>query len=419
MTQEFLYKTLLDTMFASRANKRYGKDSIDFEVAWVPKLMRMIREVDDREFRVDENFAFLTSVPRWREIFATLAEGRIGDHLLCDTLSPYVERELHDRTFNNRIGKGMQAAVNQVIEDIAEVTCDYTKPARVMKWDLKGFFPNANCDYMQQCFDSVIDKYAKEIADAYGEEMPGLLHWLAMVLIHCCPAHHCTLRTPKVLWKFIEPEKSLFTKPEGIGVPIGRLSSQMGMGLYINDEVRWLNDECGIRTTVFMDDGVMVVPEEQHEFALSLIPQLRTRLQVKGVRLNEKKFYDQPWQHGLEFLGTNIRKGRLHLSDKTFGRCMERVDEFNRQRNKEQLIHKFISSANSYAGMLKAHSSHKRIERLREGINQEWMQYVEWDERRMCVVARPGYTERDILANKYNLKIKKQNDTVRKAAVAQ
>ncbi len=96
MTQEFLYKTLLDTMFASRANKRYGKDSIDFEVAWVPKLMRMIREVDDREFRVDENFAFLTSVPRWREIFATLAEGRIGDHLLCDTLSPYVERELHD-----------------------------------------------------------------------------------------------------------------------------------------------------------------------------------------------------------------------------------------------------------------------------------------------------------------------------------
>jgi hypothetical protein len=239
MTEERVFSLLYDTMVEARRNKRYGRDCSDFERNWAPLLVRMMRDLYERSLRVDHNYAFLTSVPKWREIFATSFTGRIADHLLCDTLAPYVANILHPRTFNNRKGMGCQAAINQVIEDVYEVSEGYTKPCRVIKWDLKGFFPNALCDEIYRCFTKVIDDNANDISARFDADMPGFLRWIALICVHCNPAAHCELRTPGHLWaEHIEPEKSLFGKPPGVGTPIGRLPSQIGMGLYLNDEVR-------------------------------------------------------------------------------------------------------------------------------------------------------------------------------------
>lgn len=409
ITEETLTLWLIRIMYATRKNKRYGRDSIEFESQWVPELRRMARAMSERWFRVERNYAFLTSIPKWREIFATEFQGRMADHLLCDSLSPYIEQELHPRTFNNRKVMGSQAAINQVIEDICEVSQDYRQPCRVMKWDLKGFFPNANLDIMEGYFQQIIDQYSDSIIRDYDcEDMPDFLKWLAMVIIHCCPAKHCELRTPWRLWdEHIAPEKSLFNKPDGIGAPIGRMTSQTGMGLYLNDEIRWLNDDCGIRTTLFMDDGVMVVPESQHWYALSLLPQLRERLKAKGVRMNDRKFYDQPYEHGLEFLGTHVRPWALHLNNSTYGRGIDRIREYNAISNEDKPFHldRFISTVNSYTGMLKNRTDFRRCLQLRDTIADAWWQWLDWDYRRLCVVSKPEHGFRQRLNRKYHLKL--------------
>ena len=409
MTEEQTFSLLLSTMMEARRNKRYGRDCSDFERDWAPLLVRMMRQLRERTFRVDHNYAFLTSVPKWREIFATSFEGRMADHLLCDTLMPYIDQTLHPRTFNNRRGMGSQAAINQVIEDICEVSEGYTQPCRVIKWDLKGFFPNALCDELEQCFCRVIDANREDIIGRFNEEMPQFLKWLTMVCVHCCPSHHCELRTPKRFWQqHIEPEKSLFSKEPGIGTPIGRLTSQMGMGLYLNDEVVWLNGECGIRATLFMDDCVMVVPERLHGYALSLLPVLRERLAAKGIRMNEKKFYDQPCQHGLEFLGSRIKPYRIHLNNRTYRRAEERIAELNRVEDKWKHVDAFLSSFNTYTGMLKNRTDYRRIERLRAQIRPEWQAWLDYDDRRRCLAYKPGYSINERLNRKYKLNIKQK-----------
>lgn len=404
MNESYLYTLLYSTMLAARKTKRYGRDSVAFEVEWAPKIIRLAHALANRSYRVLHNYAFLVSVPKWREIFATDFETRTCDHLLVDSLSPYIERTLHPRTFNNRKGLGSSAAVDQVTQDILEVTNSYRLPCRVIKWDLKGFFPNAVCSVMVKMFENLIETYREEIAAEYCEEFPDFLKWLAMVLIECNPAQHCELRTPPEWWTNIAPEKSLFTKEPGIGVPIGRLTSQSGMGLYINDEVKWLNDECGIRTTVFMDDGVMVIPEHLHNYALSLIPELRERLRAKGVRMNDKKFYDQPWQHGYEFLGAHYHQNRVILNDKTFVRAMGAIREYNGLKKKYEKLDKFISTVNSYMGMLKTKNQLSRIYILRDAIAPVWWKYLYWSEKRKCVVSKPEHSYRARLQNKYKLK---------------
>lgn len=408
MTEEELFSLIVRTMYDTRANKRYGRDSMEFERDWAPLLFRMYSELVDKSFRVDHNYAFLVSVPKWREIFATSFQGRMADHLLCGILHPYAEEELHPRTFNNRIGRGSMAAINQVVEDICEVSEGYTKPCRIIKWDLKGFFPNASCDYIEKCFNSIISKYASDIAKHYGDEMPAFLKWLTMVSVHCNPAAHCELKTPRRFWaEHIKPSKSLFTKPEGIGAPIGRMVSQEGMGLYINDEVGWLNNECGVRTTVFMDDGVMVVPEHLHGYALSLLPELRRRFAAKSVQVNDRKFYDQPYQHGLEFLGYHIKPYRLIVNDGIYKRCYARLGMFDKMAAKDKYrnLEKFIATANSYFGMMKNGTNYRRIHELVNRLSGDWWQWLYFDAGKLCLNAKPGYALRDRLKKKYHLKL--------------
>lgn len=423
MTNEQAFSILLSTMMEAMRNKRYGHDFSDFERDWAPRLVCMMHQLQEKTFRVDHNTAFLTPVPKWREIFATSADGRLADHLLCDSLRPYIEKELHPRTFNNRIGMGCQAAINQVIEDIYEVSGGFTKPCRILKWDLKGFFPNALCDIIERCFIQIIDKYEADIIQRFGIIMPAFLKWLAMICVHCYPAMHCELRSPKYLWDLhIEPYKSLRNKEPGTGAPIGRLISQTGLGLYINDIVRWFNDECGINTTVFMDDGTMVVPEELHGYALSLIPVLRVKLAERGLQLNERKFYDQPYQHGLELLGSHIKPNRIHLNNCTYERAIDRVNELNSVPDKFVYIDKLMSSVNSYTGLMKNRNDYGRIMQLHDMIDDEYWRYLDWDQPRRCIVYRPKYSVRARLNKKYNLRLRRKeskHETARNSATHQ
>ncbi len=413
MTEERFFALLYDTMVEARRKKRYGRDCADFERNWAPLLVRMMRTLQEKTFRVDHNYAFLTSVPKWREIFATRFDGRIADHLLCDTLAPYIEKILHPCTFNNRKNMGGQAAINHVMEDIFEVSEGYTKPCRVIKWDLKGFFQNALCDEIFRSFAKVIDDNQEDITNRFDEDFPSFMKWLAMVCIYCNPAKHCERRTPKHFWmEHIEPEKSLFGKPPGIGTPIGRLPSQIGMGLYLNDEVKWLNEECCIRTTLFMDDGIEVVAEDSHVHALSYMTELRKRLAAKGIRLNERKFYDQPYQNGFEFLGSHIKPHRIHLNNKTYDRAVEHMEEMNAAEDKLRYLDHFLASFNSYTGQLKGRTDFGRLSALKDMMHPDWKQWTAYNERRMCLTYLPQYTIKSRLNDKYHLKLK-HHDTSR------
>ncbi len=402
--QQFSHLTSL--YFATRRNKRYGHDSMVYELSWVSNLVNDYREREEKTLRIRHNYTFLTSVPKWREIMATEFRGRLIDHEICEVVIPMCEKVLSPYTYNNRKGMGAQAAINQLIDHICEVSNEYTEPCRIIKLDFKGYFPNALWDVADRCICGVID-----LCD-FDEEHKAYLKWLTMISVHCNPAAHCERKSPIWLWhEHIEPEKSALAKPEGVGAAIGRLIWQTAMGLYVNDEILWLTNDCGIRLVCFVDDIVMVVPEHLHQYALSLIPELRIRLVKKGVRLNEKKFYDQPYGHGVEFLGSHIKPMRIHLNDKTYGRALSRCYELNHVKDKADILDSFLSSVNSYTGLLKGRTEHKRLTSLKESLSHEWWQYAEWNESRKCATFLPDYSIKTRLDNKYHLNLKRHDKT--------
>lgn len=389
----------MELVFEVQKNKRRGHDSLVYENNIIALTVRGVEDRINRTLRIKNNYAFLVSLPKWREIMATEFEGRKIDHEICDKVIPMADKMLSPYTFNNRVGKGSQAAINQLIEHIAEVSEGYTKPARCIKIDFKGYFPNAMWSYAEKVINEVIDRLDD------SEEEKAYLRWLTMIAVHCNPAAHCELRTPKHLWaEHIVSEKSILSKPEGYGAAIGRLIWQTAMGLYVNDVIIWLTEECGIRLVCFVDDIVMVVPEEQHEYALSLIPEIRRRLADRNVRLNENKFYDQPYQHGLEFLGSHIKPYRIHLNNSTYYRAKRKIEELNAKPFKD--IDQMVQSFNSYSGLLKNRTDYGRLVALRDMLAPEWWQWLEWDKKKLCLAYKKEYSINERLNRKYNLKIK-------------
>lgn len=413
MTIEELFNHHIQNYFVTRKNKRYGKDAMAYEVNWAALLIRTMREFENRTFRIRHNYAFLTSVPKWREIIATEFAGRLADHEVCDTISPFTEIELSPRTYNNRKGKGASAAILQVEEDMKAVSENFTKKSWIIKLDFKGYFPNALWEHAYICVKAVIDKHVKD------EEQRDYLNWLAKSCIYANPAKNCILKTPRRFWDMhIEPEKSIFTKPYGVGAAIGRLVWQLSMGLYVNDDIKWFSEECGVCVVCFVDDIVIQVPDEKKSYALSLLPEFRKRLAKKNIRLNEKKFYCQPVNHGLEFLGSHIKPNRKHLNNKTFGNAIYKIDLFNDLEDKYDYIDKFMETVNSYTGLLKNRNDFKRIEFLRRRISVEWYKYLFWNEKKHCLNCIPKYSIRERLNKKYHLKLK-HHETKRKRPTAE
>ena len=405
-TDEEMFVRQMELVFNTQRNKRRGHDSLVYERHIIPLTVKGLRKRRDKTLRIEHNYAFLTPLPKWREIMATEFEGRKIDHEICDVVMPIANMVLSPYTYNNRIGKGSMAAINQLMEHIYEVTEGYTKPARIIKIDFKGYFPNAVWDWAERCTNEVIDLIGGT------NKHTAYLKWLVMIAIHCNPARHCELKTPRNLWaEHIPEEKSILHKDEGIGAAIGRLVWQTAMGLYINDIIKWLTDDCGIKLVCFVDDIVMVVPEERHQYALSLLPVLRERLAEWNIKLNEKKFYDQPYSHGLEFLGSHLKNHRLHINNSTFNRAVHKVQELNKARYKD--LDAMVSSFNSYTGLMKNRTDYKRILILRDMLAPEWWQYLNWDRERLCIVYKENYSVKARLNRKYNLNItlkKKKKD---------
>ena len=404
LTEAERFTNLYRIMKQTRKNKRRGRDSVEFEANWAPLLVRAMDEREDRTLRIRHNYAFLTPRPRWREIFATEFGGRMIDHEVCEVVIPEAEKVLSPYSYNNRKGKGSQTAINQLMEHIYEVTEGYTRPARIVKIDFSGYFPNAVWSIAEKFVDDIIDRTGLD------DETKGYLKWLTMVSVNCNPAAHCELRTAAYLWQeHIDPAKSIRTKPEGVGAAIGRLIWQTAMGLYVNDEIRWLTEDCDMKLVCFVDDIVFVVPEEWHEYLLSLLPELRRRLERKGVKLNERKFYDQPAVHGCEFLGSHIRPNRIHLNNHTFGDALYALEGLSKNAYKD--IDKMESVFNSYGGLLKNRTDPGRLMEMKDSLSPLWWQWMEWNEKRLCIAFKSEYSVNERLNKKYHLKLKKNDKT--------
>ena len=381
----------------SRQNKRRKNDAVLFELNLERNLSELCTSINNRTYRAYANYTFVVTKPRPREVFAAELPLRIIHTYLDWRMRSLMENELTNRTFNNRIGYGTDAAVNRVIEDTYEVSKGFTRDAWIIKWDLTGYFPNANCDIVYNQLIGLIERKYE------GGDKEDLL-WMIGICVYSDPARHCYRKSPLSAWDDIDPQKSLFNKPFGIGGAIGFLLWQNAMNYYLNDIDHYAVDKLGLHYVRFVDDTVLVVNNK--DAALLLLPIFREKYKELGIEMHKKKFYCQHYTKGLEFIGSHIKLDRVYLNNRIIKRAEQKIDAMNswNEKRKYYNIENFIAIINCYLGMCKRRNAYAISRNLIDRVDASWLKFVAFDLEHMKAIANKGYTHKDLIKRNYNLR---------------
>ncbi|WP_294533284.1 reverse transcriptase domain-containing protein [uncultured Bacteroides sp.] len=380
ITLEDMYKVY----YIARHNKRRSEDAVDFEVSLESNLCNLVNHINECTYRCQGNYAFISTYPQPREIFGCEMAERLVQWYILYRITPILENTLSDRLFSNRKGRGVDAAVNQVYEDIMCVSKRHTRDAYIIQWDLQRYYPDADCSIAcKKLQQLVIDKYD-------GEDKDSLL-WMIMAALHSNPQSNYYRKSGIEMWDLIPYAKSILNKPDGKGGVIGFLIWQTAMNLYLDDVDHWAVDTLGLHYTRYADDTVIVV--QNKEAALTLLPLFRERYKAVGCSMHPKKFYCQHVSKGLKYLGAYIKYERLYINNRTVRRSMQRIDKFNRCRSKMKAVLELVSVFNSYSGRMKNRCEFNSIKQMWEHIDESWHEYVEMDWDRLCLVTKIPYNE--------------------------
>ncbi|MCR5842111.1 MAG: hypothetical protein K6G86_08565, partial [Bacteroidales bacterium] len=339
-------KTLIADYLGCRANKRRSPDSVHFELHWERDLVRLERDFADRTL-VPFLYSFIAPRPRPREVIACLMQGKILQYHFDRIVRPLVEAELTDRTFNNRIGYGPDKAVELLMEDIREVSENFTRDCYIIGRDIRAYFPSSDQDRSYQRYRNLIERSIPK-----GQEREDLLQILQRVN-YSYPEAHVHLRSPKSLWApIIASGKSvIFNGTPGRGACLGNQYWQVEKNYDLNDFDHFQVDTCGLRYLRFVDDMRWVVQNKQAGLAhVALCEQMLW--EQYGYRMHPDKRTCQHYTKGGQFIGAWFKMGRIYIGNRVVRHALQTLHFWNRNPSKRLLGH-FLASMNSYLGMMK------------------------------------------------------------------
>lgn len=211
-----------------------------------------------------------------------------------------------------------------------------------IKCDISGFFMAINRDILYNEIKRILIK--NNIDDIQW------WLWLAKIVIYNRPELDCEMRGDLSLFVKLPKNKSLFSS-NGVGLPIGNLTSQILANVYMSIFDRWIANKIGSdgRYGRYVDDFIII--HKSKKFLLSALNNIRQYLQnALHLKIHPKKITIQQVHKGVKFTGTFIKGNCRHPGGFTKYNAMQVIKKRNLGLNIDE--QHFISSANSYFGLL-------------------------------------------------------------------
>ncbi|MBQ9598109.1 MAG: hypothetical protein IJR34_07680 [Bacteroidales bacterium] len=367
------FSSLLDAYQDCKHNKAGTPSCVAFDMHYMQNLVALRDEINAQAYEPGKSIAFVVHRPVDREVFAADFRDRIIHHWIAQRIEPLLEKIFIDSSFNCRKDKGTLNSIYYLRDLIKAKSQDYTRDCWVLKWDLKGFFMSINRQL-------VCDKLCAFLADSYKEDDLDTLLYLCRITLLNAPEKNCVLRGDPSEWDSLPANKSLFTVPDGYGLPIGNLPSQLVANFLLNDADHYLQETLDISIDRYVDDCAAVDEDEQK--MLLAMPLLREYLwKTAQVTINPKKYQIQHYSKGVKWVGGVVKFDRLYLSNRTVGAAYDRVFFFNRfAENHPDRMRKraeyFVSCINSYLGLMVHFNEYGLRRRFVGMISPAWFKYV-------------------------------------------
>jgi RNA-directed DNA polymerase len=356
-----LTEELFSAYFDCRKNKRNTQNALSFEKHLEKNVFKLIDEIYELKYQLGRSIAFIVNKPVKREIFAVNFRDRVLHHWLINKLNPLFEHHFIQDSYACRVGKGTHYGVKRADRFIKACSENYTKDCYILKLDIQGFFMHINRKLLYSMLEQFIHKN-------YNQTDKSLVLEITRKIIFNNPTQNCIIKGYKKDWDGLPKNKSLFHSPPDCGLPIGNLTSQVFANFYMHQFDAFVTKELGTKYYGrYVDDFVIVHSDK--DYLKTLIPKLSNFLfSTLQLTLHPKKIYLQHYSKGVKFLGTVIKPNRIYIANRTKGNFYNAIEKQNKviQEHKPTKEDKaaFLSSMNSYLGIMKHYKSYKLRKRM-------------------------------------------------------
>jgi len=264
--------------------------------------------------------AFNINDPKPRNIHKASVKDRLLHHALHRLLYPFFDRTFISDSFSCRVNKGSHKALDRFRRFNQKVSKNHTRTCWVLKCDIKKFF--ANIDHM--VLREIIARYIPDT---------DILNLLGNII------------------------ESFSTRP-GIGLPLGNLTSQLFVNIYMNEFDQFAKHQLKAKHYIrYADDFVFL--SEDRSWLEELIPRIDSFLTEQlRLTLHPEKVYIKTLASGVDFLGWIHFPDHRILRTATKRRMLERIQEHPTNETKQ-----------SYLGLMK----HGNTEKIRADLERKYL----------------------------------------------
>lgn len=298
-----LYGMILDAYFKARKSKRSHNDAHKFELNLFENTHILTRSILARTYHPTNGIAFVNFKPVIREVIAAEFKDRVVQHVAFKPVYEWWDKRLHPNSCSCRIGKGTDYAISKLYSYMQSVSDNWTTETYVCKFDYKAYFM---CINQKILYERIIWGLSKQFnKNSWDYKLQQFL-WETIIFDNVTT--HVHKKGAKSEWDLLPKSRSLFFQPQGVGLPIGNVTSQMASNIILDAMDRFISIELGYNKYVrYVDDWVVVVDRKGKEKLLKEdLPRIEERAASLGLTLHPQKRYIQEINRGVPFLGARL-----------------------------------------------------------------------------------------------------------------
>lgn len=274
--------------------KRSKKGVQEFSLHLMDNIFSLQADLTNISYKHGGYQAFKINDPKPRNIHKASVRDRLLHHAIHRVLYPFFDKIFTSDSYSCRLNKGTHRALNRFREFAYKASNNHTKTCWVLKCDIRKFFENIDHKIIINIFENYIpDK--------------------------------------NIIWLLKEMINSFSAKQNGVGLPLGNLTSQLFVNIYMNEFDQFMKHKMKAKYYIRYADDFVILSEDKNWLASLILPIKEFLNHALKLQLHPTKLSISTIASGVDFLGwVNFSDHRI-LRTKTKQRMFKKLNNKNKQ----------------------------------------------------------------------------------------
>jgi RNA-directed DNA polymerase len=246
--------------------KKMKKDVQVFRYTLADNIISLYNDLENKTYKHDSYQYFPIQDPKPRDIHKATVRDRLVHHALYRSLYNYFDKKFIYDSCSCRLNKGTHMAMSRFKDFCNKVSKNNTRQCWILKCDIKKFF--ASIDH--QILIEILNKYIDD------QDIISLIKVIV---------------------------KSFYSTKVGKGLPLGNLTSQLLVNIYMNEFDQFVKHKIMSKYYVrYADDFVFLDNDKKR--LINIIPKINSFfLEKLKLNIHPNKIYIKTLSSGIDFLG--------------------------------------------------------------------------------------------------------------------